>query len=256
MIKKIIAIGGGEIGRPGFPVETTLIDREIIRQTHKKHPKLLFIPTASSESESYANVVTKHFGNRLGCRVSVLWLLKKRLTHKEITNKVMSSDIIYVGGGNTLKMMNIWRRLGVDKCLKNAYEKGIVLSGLSAGSICWFRYGNSDSRLFTSGSKKLIRVTGLGLINAFHCPHYDVEVRRQADLKRMMRKTPLMAIALENCTALEVIDNRYRIIKSKPTARAFKVYWKGGRYFQYEIPCKKEFEALGTILRKNPIQKH
>jgi len=64
---KIVAIGGGEIGRPGFPVETTKIDKEIIALTGKKNPRLLFIPTASSDSESYYEVVKKHFGKRLGC---------------------------------------------------------------------------------------------------------------------------------------------------------------------------------------------
>ena len=100
---------------------------------------------------------------------------------------LFSSDIIYVGGGNTLKMMTIWRKLGVDVLLKQALEKNIVLCGLSAGSICWFNNGNSDSRKFISNSDKLIKVTGLGFINATHCPHYDSEPNRHKDLKRIMQ---------------------------------------------------------------------
>src|SRR5690606_6160908 len=113
-----------------------------------------------------------------------------------------SSDIIYVGGGNTLKMMTIWRRMGVDTLLKKAYRKGIILSGVSAGAICWFSYGNSDSRKFTSRSSQLIKVRGLELIPALFCPHYDVEKHRQNDLRKMMMKTPkIVAIALDNCCA-------------------------------------------------------
>jgi len=145
---KIIALGGGEMGRPGTKKETISIDREIIRLTGKKHPKLLFLPTASGDALSYVEVVKKYFGDFLGCRVSSLLLLKERLPHTAIRTKILGSDIVYVGGGNTLRMMRIWRKQGVDKILQLAYKKGIVLAGLSAGAICWFRYGNSDARKF------------------------------------------------------------------------------------------------------------
>ena len=126
---RIVAIGGGEIGRPGYPVETTKIDKEIISLTGKNKPKLLFIPTASSDSESYYDTVRKHFGIRLGCKTDVLYLLKEKINE----NKILNSDIIYVGGGNTLLMMNTWRKYGLDKILIEAYNQNIVLSGLSAG---------------------------------------------------------------------------------------------------------------------------
>lgn len=252
---KIIALGGGEIGRPhengGFyPVETNSIDKEIIKQTRKLNPKLLFIPTASNDSEGYFQVVKKHF-SKLNCKVNVLYLIKDKLTKKQIEDKILSTDIIYVGGGNTLKMMALWRKMGVDNILRKAHKKGIVLSGLSAGSICWFKCGNSDSRKFTSGSNKLIKVTGLGLIDALHCPHYDAEEHRQSDLKRMMKTTSkIVSIALENCCAIEVIDNKFKIIKSKPNAKAYKIFWKGGKYFKEEIISKKEFENLDVLLKK------
>jgi len=252
---KIIALGGGEIGRPhengGFyPVETTSIDKEIIKQTGKSNPKLLFIPTASNDSEGYFQVVRKHF-SKLGCKVDVLYLIKDKLSKKQIEDKILSTDIIYVGGGNTLKMMTLWRKMSVDNTLRKAHKKGIVLSGLSAGSICWFKCGNSDSRKFTSSSNKLIKVTGLGLIDALHCPHYDAEEHRQSDLKRMMKTTSkIVSIALENCCAIEVIDNKFRIIKSKPNAKAYKIFWKGGKYFKEEIISKKEFKNLDTLLNK------
>jgi len=252
---KIIALGGGEIGRPkkegGFyPVETIAIDKEIIAQSGKKRPNLLFIPTASSDSQSYFEIVKKHF-SKLGCKPDVLYLIKTKLSKKQIKNKILSSDIIYVGGGNTLKMMNLWRKLGVDKILKKAHNKGIVLSGISAGAICWFKFGNSDSRLFTSKSKQLIKVTGLGLFDALICPHYDEEVRRQKDLKRMMKITPrIVAIALESCCTIEIVDDKYRILKSKPTAKAYKIYWKNNKYFKEEIISKKVFQNIAPLLSK------
>ena len=86
-MKKIVAIGGGEIGRPGFPIETTEIDKEIIKLTSKKNPKVLFIPTASSDSESYYKIVKKYFGDKLGCKTDVLYLIKEKITKKEIKRK-------------------------------------------------------------------------------------------------------------------------------------------------------------------------
>lgn len=211
---------------------------------------LLFIPTASYDSQDYYDVVKKHF-TKLGFRsVTALYLSDKSLTKKQIENIILSHDAIYVGGGNTLRMMNVWRKMGVDVILKLAHERGIVLSGLSAGSICWFSYGNSGSRKFSSGSNKLVKVTGLGLIDALHFPHYDAESHRQADLMRMTKNTSKVAIALDNCTALEVVDDKYRIIKSKPTAKARKIYWKNGGYFIKEIAVSQSYTDIGELTQK------
>lgn len=249
-MKKIIAIGGGEIGRPGYPIETTKIDKEIIKLSGKKNPRLLFVPTASSDSESYFSVVKKYFGKTLDCKVDVLYLIKDKLTKKEIEAKILGSDIVYVGGGDTLKMMKIWRKMGVDKILVDAHNKGIVLSGLSAGSVCWFKWCNSDSRRFNNPKAGLIKVSGLGIINALHCPHYDIEKDREPELKKMMRKTPGVAIAIDNCCAIEIVDDKYRIISSKQSANAYKVYWKKNKYYRELIKKENNFILLKDLLKK------
>ncbi len=249
-MKKIVAIGGGEIGSPGYPVETTTIDKEIIRLTGKKSPRLLFIPTASSDSRGYYETVHKHFGKRLGCRIDVLWLIKEKPSHKGIEQKVMTSDIVYVGGGNTLKMLRIWKSYGLDSILKKAWKKGIILSGLSAGSICWFRAGTSDSRRDNDPDADLIKVSGLGFIPATHSPHYDVEKDRRPGLKKIMQKTSGVAIAIDNCCAIEFEDDTYRVITSKPNAKAYKVYWKAGKYHEEEIVKRKDFSLVSDLLMK------
>lgn len=249
-MKKIIAIGGGEIGRPGYPVQTTSIDNEIIKLAGKKKPKLLFIPTASSDSEKYYETVKKHFGARLGCETKVLYLINSKQTKKEIRKTILSADIIYVGGGNTEKMLKIWRKRGVDKFLETAYNRGIVLSGLSAGAICWFRWGNSDSRRFVNPKADLIKVNGLNFVNALLCPHYDVEKDRRKDLKKMLKKVPCIAIALDNCCAIEILNKEYRIICSKASAKAHKVYWKAGKYFEEIIQKRNDFQLIEMLLKK------
>ena len=247
---KIVAIGGGEIGYKGRPVETTGIDREIIRLSGTSKPKFLFVPTAGSDSEAYYEVVKNYFGTSLGCKVDVLYLLVNTPPKKEIEDKILSSDIIYVGGGNTLKMMIAWRKLGVDSALAEAYRRNTVLSGLSAGAICWFKYGSSDSRKFANSDAGLIKISGLNFINALCCPHYHTEEDRRPHLKDLMRKTSGVAIALDNCCAIEILDGKYRIITSKSDANAYKVYYKKGEFHEESIEKKREFSPIETLLSK------
>lgn len=250
-MRKIIAIGGGEIGRKGVKNETLAIDREILNLSGKKNPKLLFVPTASGDAAGYIESVQKYFGEKLGCKIDTLELIAKKYSKKELEDKIFKTDIVYVGGGNTLKMMKVWRKLGVDKILERATKRGIVMAGLSAGSICWFRFGNSDSARFGKNkAASMIKVRGLGIVPALHCPHYDIEKGRNESLKEMMNKTSGVAIAIDNCAAIEIIGNEYRILKSKKAANAYKVYWKKGKYYREIIESREELEDLNKILIK------
>ena len=108
----------------------------------------------------------------------------------------------------------------------------------------------SDSKRFTNPNADLIKVSGLGLINALHSPHYDFEKQRKPDLKKMMQKTSGVAIAIDNCCAIEIIDDKYRIISSKPSANAYKVYWKENKYYEEVIKKEKEFKSLKNLIKK------
>lgn len=250
MTKKIIAIGGGENGREGYPYETKEIDEEIVRQTELTNPNFLFIGLASGKSEeSYFNVM-KNIYSKLNCNTDIL-RLSEIYNRKIIKDKIEKADIIYVGGGNTLRLGMLFRKYGIDELLKKAYRKGTVMSGISAGGICWCDFGNSDSRRFTSNSKQLIRVKGLGFIKILFCPHYNVEKDRQEDLKRMMKNTfRIPAIALENGVALEVIDDTYRLIQSIPNTHAYKCYWSRGEYIKKEIKISKTFKPINELYEK------
>ncbi len=249
---KIVAIGGGDIGRTGCPVETQEIDEQIIRLTGKSKPKVLFIPTASGDSEIYCQTFDEHFGGRLGCSTDILRLIgPKRADDHEAASRILESDAVYVGGGNTWRMMRIWHRHRVDEVLQEAARRGIVLSGLSAGAICWFRFGNSDSRRFKNPEAPLIRVSGLNLISATLCPHHDVEADRQADLAQMMRRTPGVAIALDNCCAIEIQGDNYRILTSREGARARKVYWQRGVLCEEFLKQDESHRTLKSLLSKS-----
>lgn len=193
----IIAIGGyktdwSEEGCFDTPLE---IDQRIVKLTGKAHPKVLFIPTASSDGPSYTKSFIKVYGEKLGCPVDVLRLIAEKPSHKEIAEKIRAADLIYVGGGNTLMMMNKWRRLGVDKLLIEAHQRGTVLAGVSAGAICWYEWGVSDSRQFyDKNSHEYIRVRGLGLVKGLCCPHFGSSLYdkgyRMEGLRKILKRHP------------------------------------------------------------------
>ena len=159
------------------------------------------------------------------------------------------------GGGNTLQMMRVWRRLGVDKSLKSAYENGTLLSGISAGSICWFDSGHSDSMSFSNPRNwNYINVRGLGLIRGIHCPHYNSRTRgvpRRKDFRDMIRRTGGIGIAIENNCAIEFIDRRfYRVITSKDSARAYRVYKTGGQILTEQIRREEQLAPIELLYRR------
>ena len=242
---KILAIGGGENGRPGKPYEIKKFDEEIVKMTGKQNPNLLFVAftQASAEvAENYYNVISRNFTN-LGCNCE--HLREKDLQNINIVKqKIERANIVYVGGGNTLRLMNIFRKYKINQMLKTAGDKGTVLCGVSAGAICWHNYGNSDSRKFTSNSTQLIKVTGLGFVPALFCPHYDAESGRKEDLKRMMKTTKGVALAFENGTALHIEENNYRVLKVKDNAKAYKCYWKKGNYIEQELADSGTLDCL------------
>lgn len=252
MPKTIVAIGGGKIATR----QTLRIDREIIRLSNKRNPSLLFIPTASSDSAVYWKKVREYFGGFLKCKTDVLFLMKEKPSRQQIRSKISAADIIYVGGGNTLQMMRIWRRLGVDKLLIAAYKKGTILAGVSAGSICWFDSGHSDSMSFFNPRKwEYIKVRGLGLVNGILCPHYNsttLGVPRRKHFRDMIQKTGGIGIAIENNCAIEFIDGRfYRVISSKPNSRAFKVYKSGGKVIAEQIRQEKQLAPVESLARRH-----
>ncbi len=231
----IVAIGGGDLGK----LETLPIDRRIVGLSRKARPRALFVPTASGDSEGYWEAFKQVYGGRLGCRTDVLFLLgKRRPARKEIGRKISIADIIYVGGGNTLRMIRLWRRLGIDVLLAGALSKGCVLCGLSAGAICWFRYGTSDSRKFwAKPSSRAMRVSGLGFVWATFSPHHRREkVWRDRAIARTIGRTPGAGLAVDDCAAIEISGSRYRILRSRKSARVFKVMRRGRKISRTRPP--------------------
>mgnify|MGYP003290077900 CR=1 FL=1 len=206
-MKVIIPIGGGEISTQS----TLKIDKYIVELANKEKPNVLFIPTASGDMKSYIDKFTNYYQS-LGCEVDAL-LLSITDNDNLIRSKIFTSDIIYIGGGNTARMMRIFKRNKVNEYLKLAYEKGIILTGLSAGAMCYFTNGYSDSNRSTNPEASLCLVKCLDIIPYCFCPHYNEEERKSFD--EFVKNKHFNGLALEDNTALVYIDDQIKgIIKS------------------------------------------
>ncbi len=238
-IGAIIAIGGGEICVPQKEPETLGIDVAIVGLTtfltQKEKPNLLFIPTGAWSKQGgeddilYCATAYKHFRQRLGCNFESLRIIADCLTTKQIEQKMHWADVVYVGGGNSRKMMQVWRETGTDQILTRGYmEHGLILSGLSAGSICWFKHSISDSeRCEGKEDWKPVWVRGLGLIQRDHSPHYDTEPWRKEHLVNRAKKRIKSIVALENNTALVVMNEQFKIISSQPNKQVWRITCNG-----------------------------
>jgi dipeptidase E len=169
---QIVALGGG-----GFSMEpdNLALDRYILSlwRNSDREPRVCFIPTASGDSADYINRFYSAF-EKLPCRATHL-ALTGLLTADPIAAS-NENDIFYVGGGNTREMLATWRQFGLDRALKEAWQAGKILCGISAGAICWFDQAISDSMV----EGELHPLACLGFLAGTACPHYDEPGRREA----------------------------------------------------------------------------
>ncbi|WP_288262780.1 peptidase E [uncultured Prochlorococcus sp.] len=191
--KNIVAIGGGGFGRSLGSLE---IEKYIISLTSKKRSKVCFIPTASGDSSLYKLNFYRAF-SQLDCITSHIDFFSRT---ENLEEKVLNQDIIYVGGGNTKSMLAVWKEWNLHEILQNAYEKGIVMSGVSAGAICWFNKGITDSF-----AKELTIMNCLGMINDIACPHFDEEKEREPYVNNLVKREIIKScICIEGNCALHI----------------------------------------------------
>jgi len=251
-VATVVALGGAEIGDvlpDGTlnPVTSEKTHIEILARTKRKHPRVLYIPTAIDDSGDYIASFRQYYLSLGAAEVEALRLINERPSRATIRKKIFNSHLVYVNGGNTYRMLKIWKRYGVDEMLRRAHRRGVIMSGYRAGAICWFRYGCSDS----FEKKKPFKLAAMGMYHAVLCPHYDTERARRPALKKIMRRTPeLVAIALDENAAIEIVDARYRILTTTPTAKARRTYWKNGKYVVETIQSMGQFRDLATLLAK------
>lgn len=173
--KHIFAMGGAFLADPDNNLHLETYFRDL---TGLPSPKILFVPTASGDHEGYTLRFFQAF-TRLGCRPAVLPFFKR--TPQDLETFVGEHDAIAVGGGNTRTMLAIWRDWGLDRILRARYDAGVPMGGSSAGFICWFETGITDSI-----AGPLTALPCLGFVPGSNCPHYDSEKDRRPTYTKMI----------------------------------------------------------------------
>ena len=211
---RIVAIGGGDL-ESNQPIHKFILEME-----HKESHNFLFVGTASRDAEGYIDSIKNTF-EPLRCCVKALCLSTREYTQEEIDECLQWADIIYVGGGDTFYMMDVWRKYDLDKKLKEVYLKDTaILTGISAGAMCWFDCGHSNSKIFWEDE-----TIGYGWVEQLlnihpyaFCPHY--EERIESFDKMIMDKT-IPGLALDADTAFVEVNGSITYIKCRETSKVY-----------------------------------
>ena len=204
MKKRIICIGGGELKSK----ETLPIDGYIAKlaKEHAGENRAygLFIPTASHDSMPYFNSFRKTYTSVFDIKADVALTVYGEMDMQRIPEKFHKADFIYVGGGDTVFMLEHWKKTGMLDLILDAYDRGVIVCGLSAGAICWFERMYTDSEI-AGFSEQYNLYPGLNLIKGTISPHYDLRV---LDFDKIISYNRLDAIGLENNSALLIEDGK------------------------------------------------
>lgn len=186
----VVGIGGGRYSDG----EVMPIFEKIVELCGNNNPKVLFVPTAGFDDMEGDEDIFALF-EKLGATVSPLLLTDESLTYSDIENAILSCDIVYAGGGNLKFLMDTWKKTGADVAFKKAFEKGIVLSGYSSGSMCWFAEGYDDC----GENHEFMFIDCLGLLPYCNCPHYESDYWQ--GFKDVIKTRSFSGLAIENGAA-------------------------------------------------------
>jgi peptidase E len=202
-----------------------LLDDYVLGLTNVARPKVCFLPSASGDADHYIVRFYRAFGaNR--CEPSHVSLFRRDKgagLGRDVAAHLLDQDLIYVGGGSVLSLLGVWRAHGLDDVLRQAWRNGVVLCGLSAGSLCWF------SEAVTAFHGPPQRVAGLGLLPYSNCVHYDGEPARRDSYHRFLSEGMPPGYAAGDGAALHFCgESLARVVSSRPKATAHWVEEVGG----------------------------
>jgi dipeptidase E len=228
--RHIVAMGGG-----GFSMEPRnprLDDFVLSHARRKQHPRVCFVATASGDNDYYHRGFYEAFPPSRAAATH-LSLFDRKIS--DLKKFLMAQDVIYVGGGNSANMLAVWRLHGFDRALRAAWNAGVVMAGISAGAICWFETGVTDS----FGMPFRALNDGLGFVRGACCPHYDGEKERRPALMRLIKHGFPSTLALDDGAAAHFVGTRLKeVVSSRPKARAMRVALKRGLVVETTIPVR------------------
>lgn len=248
----IVAIGGG-----GFAMEpdNPLLEDFVLSLARRRPARVCFVPTASADAATYIVKFYRAFAHRCTATDLTLWnspsLPRQPRATSALASFVDDQDVFYVGGGDTANLLVLWRRHGLDVLLRDAWSRGAVMAGVSAGMLCWFNGGITDS---FGGLEPLD--DGLGLIDATACPHYDSESERRPAYHRAIAGGMQGGFAATDGAALHFHGAELmEVVGSRPGAAAFRVDRDGDSVIESPLPVRflgdaREARANATPARR------
>jgi dipeptidase E len=239
--RQIVTFGGG-----GFSMEAgnPLLDDYVLGLTGSDHPRVCFLPQASGDADHYIVRFYRAFGGDR-CIPSHLSLFRRMRSPRSPRRHLLDQDLIYVGGGSIRSLMGVWRAHGVDRILFEAADRGVILCGLSAGSLCWFAEGVSTFH----GHPE--RVEGLGLLPWSNTVHYSSEPQRRDAYHRWLRQGMRPGYAADDGAALHFVgDDLAEVVSSRPDARGYRVEARAGRIVTRRLPTR--FLGAGDVVPLAP----
>jgi dipeptidase E len=213
-LRQVVAFGGG-----GFSMEAgnPLLDDYVLSLVDAERPRVCFLPSASGDADHYVVRFYRAFDGAR-CEASHISLFRREHGPEDLREHLLSQDLIYVGGGSVLSLLGVWAAHGIDHILREAWERGVVLCGVSAGSLCWFSEG------VTAFHGPPQAYTGLGILPCSNTVHYDAERGRADEYRRQLRAGMRPGYAAEDGTALHFVGEKlHRVVSSRPDARAFRM---------------------------------
>lgn len=224
----IVALGGG-----GFSMEpeNRLLDDYVLSLARKRRPRVCFVPTASGDSDQYIVRFYRSF-DAARCQPAHLSLFNRDVDDLEAF--VLGQDVVYVGGGSTANLLAVWRVHGLDAVMRRAWEAGVVLCGVSAGAMCWFEDGVTDS----FGHELSSLGGGLALAPGSFCPHYDGEPERRGRYHELVVAGMVGGVAADDGAAVHFADGARAVVSSRPAARAYSVERRDGHVVEAALATR------------------
>ncbi len=225
-LRQIVAFGGG-----GFSMESgnPLLDDYVLGLCPQPRPKVCFMPSASGDADHYVVRFYRAFPAER-CEASHISLFRREQGPEDLRAHLLEQDLIYVGGGSVISLLGVWQAHGIDAILREAWERGVVLCGLSAGSLCWFEQAVTG---FHGAPRK---VEGLGLLPFSNCVHYERGSNRRRAYLDLLRAGMRSGYAAEDGAALHFTGTELsRVVTSRPEARGYRLDAVGGRVVEMGI---------------------